>query len=119
ARLLAPRLRLRAHCIGLLLRAVAAIRRALRKHPLDDLCITIEALRLIDRRLVRVDAEPRKAFENRVDRGLRRALAVGVLDAQEVGAAVVASIEPGVERRADAADVEVAGGARGEAGADC
>ena len=47
----------------------------------------------------------------------RRALAVGVLDAQDERAAVVARQQPVEQRRARVADVQVAGRARGEADA--
>ncbi len=55
------------------------------------------------------------------DRGVARfaaALLVGVLDAQDERAALVARIEPVEERGAGAADVQVARGARREADAD-
>src|SRR5690606_7620135 len=98
ARLLAARLRRGAHRLDLFLRAIAPIRGALGEHPLDDLGIAWKTLRLVDGRLVRVDTEPREPFEDRVDRRLRRTLAVGVLDAEEVFASMVASVEPRVER---------------------
>ena len=52
-----------------------------------------------------------------VDHLLRRALDVGVLDAQHEHAAVTPREQPVEERRAGAADVEVAGGRRREADA--
>lgn len=67
--------------------------------------------------LVVVQAEPVHRFEDRVDRGLRAALAVGVLDAQDELAAAAARLQPAVQRGARAADVQVAGGAGGETGA--
>ena len=56
--------------------------------------------------------------EDRLHRRLGRALAVGVLDAQDELAAVLARVGPGEQRGARAADVQIAGGAGGEAGAD-
>src|SRR5690606_31180445 len=92
AGLLPARLRGGTHRLDLLLRAVAAVCGALGKHPLYDLGIAWKALRLVDGRLVRVEAEPREPVEDRVDRSLRRTLAVGVLDAQDVLASMVASV---------------------------
>ena len=48
----------------------------------------------------------------------RRALLVGVLDAQDEGAAVMARERPGEQRGADVAEVQEPGGAGREAGAD-
>ena len=53
-----------------------------------------------------------------VDRRLGRALAVGVLDAQQQLAAGAARIEPVEQRRARSADMQEAGRRRGEAGDD-
>ena len=61
--------------------------------------------------------EPLEALEDGGDRCVGRALAVGVLDPQDEGAAVMAGVEEVEERGAGAADVEVAARARGEAGA--
>ena len=52
-----------------------------------------------------------------LDHLVRRALGVGVLDAQHEHAAVAAREQPVEERRARAADVQVAGGRRREADA--
>src|SRR5690606_5116525 len=117
-RLLASRLSLGAHRVDLLARAVAPVRVPVGDEALEHLAIPVETLRLVDRRRVGVEAEPVETVDDRVDRGLRRALAVRVLDPEEILAAVVARVEPRVERRADAADVEITGRARGEAGAD-
>ena len=48
----------------------------------------------------------------------RGALQVGVLDAQDERAAVLARVGPGKQRGAGAADMQVAGGAGSETGAD-
>ncbi|KAG1388645.1 hypothetical protein G6F59_015865 [Rhizopus arrhizus] len=52
-----------------------------------------------------------------VDRTLGAAFTVGVLDAQHELAAAVAGLQPAVQRGAGTADVQVTGGAGGEAGA--
>jgi hypothetical protein len=67
--------------------------------------------------LVAFEAEPGQGFVDRIDGGLGRALAVGVLDANQIIALAMAREQSAVERRADAADVEVTGGGRGETGA--
>ena len=56
--------------------------------------------------------------EDRVDRRLGRALAVGVLDPQQHLAAASARVEPVEQRGAGAADMEEAGRRGGEAGDD-
>ena len=85
--------------------------------------VAIEPLRLEVRRmraadfgaLIPVDAEPAQAVENAGDHLGLRALDVGVFDAKDEGAAVTAGVEPVEQRRAGAADVEVAGGGGREA----
>ena len=67
---------------------------------------------------VPVEAEPAHAVEDRLAGFLGVAGLVGVLDAQDERAAMFAGEEPVEERGACAADVEVAGWRRGEAGAD-
>src|SRR6185436_2478446 len=70
------------------------------------------------RPLVPVQAEPAQRVDDEVDVLVGGARLVGVLDAQDEGAAVVARVEPVEERRAGATDVQVSGGAGGEAHAD-
>jgi hypothetical protein len=70
------------------------------------------------RRLVGREAEPGEALQDDVHGLLGAALAVGVLDAQEEGAAMVAGEEVVEQGGAGAADMEQAGGAGGEAGSD-
>ena len=100
------------------LRAVAVVGLALAQELVDDLPVPVHALRLVERPLVVVEAEPLHAVEDRLHRLGRGALAVGVLDAQDERAAVTARVQPAEQRRAHAADVQHAGGTRGEAGAD-
>ena len=72
--------------------------------------VEVEALGLIERALVPVEAEPAHAFQDAFDHGLGGALEVGVLDAEDEGAAGVAGEEPVEERGAGATNVQVAGG---------
>ena len=61
-----------------------------------------------------VESEPPHAVENAGDHVGRRALDVGVFDAEDERAAVPAGVEPVEQRRARAADVEIAGRRRRE-----
>ena len=65
--------------------------------------------------LVPAQIEPAQPIEDGIERGLRIALDVGIVDAQDHGAAVVAGVEPIEDERARAADVQKAGGRRREA----
>ena len=69
------------------------------------------------RPLIPVQAEPAQIFENRRVGVGRRALDVGVFDAQDERAVLPAREQPVEQRRADVADVQVAGRARGESDA--
>ena len=80
--------------------------------------MTIRALKLADRLAVPIQPQPFEPVENRLDRGLRRALAVGVLDAQQELAAEALGVEPVEQRGARAADVQKAGRRRRETGDD-
>ena len=100
----------------LLGRAVAAVGLALAQQALD-LRRRYAAVRLLWKNgpSSQPISSQRRLVEDRVDRRVGRALAVGVLDAQHEGAAVMAREEEVEERRARAADVQVAGRARSEA----
>jgi hypothetical protein len=63
-------------------------------------------------------AQPLHAVENGLHGFRRRAGDIGVLDAQDEGAAMATGVGPGEQRGAGAADVQVTGGAGGETGAD-
>ena len=89
---------------------------AIGQHLARDLGVTGGAGKLIGDLAVPLQAEPRQPVEDRGDRGLGRAGAVGVLDAQEERAAVMAREQPVEERRAGAADVQEAGRRGGETG---
>src|SRR3982750_4494240 len=68
--------------------------------------------------LVPVEAEPAEAVEDGLQRLGDVALLVGVVDAQDELAAVLAGEQPVEKGRADAADVQVAGRAGGESRAN-
>src|SRR5690606_31329582 len=98
-------------------RLVRVVRVAGRDELLGDLLVAIQALGLVDRAFVVVQAEPVHRLQDRIDRGLGAAFAVGVLDPQDELAAAAACLQPAVQRGARAADVQVAGGTGGETGA--
>ena len=58
--------------------------------------------------LVPSQIEPVQAFEDGIERGLRVALDIRIVDAQDHGAAVVAGIQPIENERSRAADVKIA-----------
>ena len=117
------RLTLRLDRLG---RTVAVVRPPLGHETIGHRAVAIEALGLEVRRvrsadvrpLVPVEAEPAQAVHDSRDHLPRRTFGVGVLDAQHERAAVPAGIQPVEQRRAGAADVQVAGGRRGKADAD-
>ena len=109
-RLAAPLLQLRG-------RAAAAVGVAAGQQLLDGGGVELAPLALAQRPLVPVDAEPAEGVEQRLLGLPRRALAIGVLDAQDQAAAVAAREGPVEQRRADGSDVQRARGARCEAGA--
>jgi competence protein ComEC len=74
------------------------------------------ALELEDGVAVPIEAEPAHPVEDRVDRRLGRARAIGILDAQQELAAVMAREQPVEQRRARAADMQIAGRRRRETG---
>src|SRR6202012_3522051 len=90
APLLAARLLLVLHAVEVVRRAVAVVGRAGREHLADDRLVAIQALHLVDRAFVVLQAQPLHRGDDLVDRILRRARDVGVLDAQHELAAVVA-----------------------------
>ena len=67
---------------------------------------------------VPIKAEPAEAVQDRLQRLGDVALLIGVVDAQDKLAAVLAGEEPVEKGCADAANVEIAGRAGGETGAD-
>src|SRR5690606_5614051 len=105
------------HGVELFLRLVGVVGLALGDQLLGHLAVPVDALGLVDRAFVVVQAQPVHGLEDGVDRRLGAALAVGVLDPQHEPAAAMAGLQPAVQRGAGATDVQVAGGTGGEAGA--
>src|SRR5690606_12376986 len=70
------------------------------------------------RPLVPLEPEPAEVLEDRCLRARDRPLAVGVLDPQDEGAAVMTGEQPVQHRRPRVPHVEAAGRARGESGSD-
>src|SRR5207249_3559771 len=110
--------RLLAHLIELLLARVAAIGAPSREQLLGYLAVPDSAGKLEDDVAVPIDAEPGKAVNDGVDRGLGRALAVGILDPQQHLAAAPARVEPVEQRSARSPDMEKASGRGGKASDD-
>ena len=79
-----------------------------------DLGVAVGALGLEDRALVVVEVEPLQGIEDLVDVLGRRALPVGIFDAQDEGASLPARQQPVVQRRPRAADVQGPGWGRSE-----
>src|SRR5690606_20679549 len=106
------------HRIELLAGLVGVVGLAGGDQLLGHFLVTGHARGLVDRAFVVVQAQPLHRFEDRVDRALGAALAVGVFDTQHELAATVACLQPAVQRGAGATNVQVAGGTGGETGAD-
>ena len=111
--------RLGAHRGELVLRSCSSDRRA----PLSTICVrdlgvAIGARELEDGVAVPIEPEPAHPVEDRVDRRLGRARAVGILDPQQELAAVMAREQPVEQRGARAADMQKAGRRRREPGDD-
>ena len=117
ARLFLLRHRRLAHRVEFLARLVGVVGLAVGDQSFGHLAVTVDAVGLVDRALVVAQAQPVHRLQDRVDGGLGAALAVGILDAQDELAAAVARFQPTVQRRAGAADVQVAGRTGSEAGA--
>ncbi len=118
ARLLAARHLCLAQLLEFFLARVAAIGLAVGQQPLDHVAVAVETVGLPHRSLVVVEVEPAHAVENDLDGLLGRTLEVGVLDAQDELAAVMARERPAEQRRAGGAQVQHAGRAGSDAGAD-
>ncbi len=91
---------------------------ALVEQPLEHVAVALGAFGLEDRPLVPVELEPAQRVEDLLDVLGRRALAVGVLDAQQQRAILAAGEQPVVEGGARAANVQRTGGRGGEADAE-
>ena len=93
---------------------VAAIGVASREQLVSDFGMTVRARELEHGRFVTAQAQPLQPVENRLDRRLGRAGAIGILDPQQVLAAMVAGEQPVEQRGAGTADMQVAGGRGGK-----
>ncbi len=89
-----------------------------RQQRFGDFAVPRGAGELINHLAVPADAEPIEPVEDGVDGGLGRALAVGVLDAQQHLAAAAAGVEPVEQRRPRPADMQEAGRRGRKAGDD-
>ena len=96
--------------LELVRRAEASIGRVHAQQPRDVALMPLEVRALVDDVLVPIEAEPLEPLEDRAGALVGAARLVGVLDAQQELAAVLARVEPVEERRSRAADVQVAGG---------
>ncbi len=85
--------------------------------PLELAFVEIEPLRLAHHG-VRLEAEPLQVIPDQLVELGSRALAVGVVDPEDEGAAMFPGKQIIVQRRADVADVQPAGRRRREAGDD-
>ena len=103
--------------IQLFLGAEAAIRLIPRQHRLGVGPVAVAVPALEEGTLVPGDPQPGEAVENHLGVRLGAPLLVGVLDPQDEGAAGVPGEQPVEQRRAGAADVEIAGGGGSEADA--
>ena len=99
-------------------RHVVAVSASARQQLHRDGAVPIGAGMLEDGRLVGLEPKPRHAFEDRLHRVCRRALAVGVLDADQELAAHAARVQPVEKRGAGCAYVHHPGWRRGDAGDD-
>ena len=106
------------HGLQLGRRQIAAVGVPCRQQLLGHLAMALGAGELVERLAVPLQAQPLEGVDQGIGGGLRGALAVGVLDAQQELAAGVARIEPVEQRRARPADVEVARGRGSKAGDD-
>ena len=88
---------------------VAAIGLAGSEQLLGHLAVAGGAAELVGDVAVPIELEPLQAIEDRRDRRLGRALAVGVLDPQQHLAPALFGVEPVEQRGAGASDVEEAG----------
>ena len=97
---------------------VAGVGQAARQHVGQHRLVARHALHLVVGAFVEVQPEPVHALQDHIDRGLAGALLVGVFDAQDEIATVGARKSPRVDRGADVAQVDEAGGRWSKAGAD-
>ncbi len=102
-----------AHGIELLARLVGLVGLAVGDQLLDERVVDRGALRLVDQLgVVPLQPKPAQVLQQLVAGLLGRAGQIGILDAQQKPPAEVAGQQPVEQRRAGAADVQIAGGRR-------
>jgi hypothetical protein len=84
------------------------------KQPVGYFCVTIRTRELEGGGFIAHQVQPFEPVKNRCDRGFGGAGAVGILNPQQVFAAMMAREQPVEQRCARTADVEKAGGRRGK-----
>ena len=77
--------------------------------------VNVQPLGLVIGTIIPIDAQPCQGVKNRLHRSFRRALDVGILQAQHETATGVPGIEPVEKRRPGAAHMQIAGRAGGKA----
>ncbi len=97
---------------------VAVIGLAAGEQRFRHLAVARDAGELVNDVAVPIEPEPFQPVQDRSNRGLGRALAVGVLDPQQHPAAEFFGVQPVKQRGAGAADMEEAGRRGGKAGDD-
>src|SRR5271157_3348300 len=118
--------RMRALPLQFFLRAETEICFALSQQPLGMFAIEIETIALTIRRVrsadigtfIPIEAEPLQVFDKLSFEAFFAALDVGVLDAQDHGAAPLPGEQPVEKRGAGVADVQMSRGRRSEANAN-
>src|SRR6266851_5436151 len=98
-------------------RALLHVRLALGEETVGDFLVALHAGALEHELLVPVEAQPGEAVEDHLRMLVGRARLVGVFDAQQELAALVAGVQPVEEGGAGASDVEIARRGRSEADA--
>ena len=96
---------------------VAGVDAARRLQPLEFALVEVESLGLANH-LIRLQSQPIQVVADRLVEFGGRALAVGVVDPQDEGSAMLLREQIVVQRGADVADVQPARRRRGEAGDD-
>src|ERR1700722_4384053 len=90
-------------------RSEVAIGESFLKDGVGDLAMEAETLRLLVF-LIPTEIEPAQTFKNRVDRGVRIALDIRVIEAENHGSTVVAGVEPVEDESPGAADMQKTSG---------
>src|SRR5581483_2303381 len=109
--------RLLAARVELIRRADTPVRVSSLEQLLRMVTIQVHTLSLAERPFIPIQADPPHAFDDRIDRLRRGPVLIGVLDAKDERAVLLPGQQPVEKCSPDTANVEVAGGARGEANA--